>query len=141
MSLDRHRTMQTFSGVSLNVLIVEDEPLVSFDIAATVQELGHSAVEASNAGAALKILAQRDDFDLVMADFGLPDRTGSELAKEIIRRWPGVAVVLVTGYPELPRGLASELPRLTKPLTTAQIASLLDQLAPMARVRRDRTTA
>lgn len=141
MSVDRRRTMKTFSSVSLNVLIVEDEPLVSFDIAATIHDLGHCAVEAATAGVALRMLAQRDDFDLVMADFGLPDRTGSELATEIIKRWPAVAVVLVTGYPELPRGLASELPRLTKPVTTAQIASLLDQLTPMARVRRDQASA
>ena len=43
----------------------------------------------------------------------MPGMTGTELAHELSRRRPGLAVLLVSGYAEL-EGVAPELPRLVK---------------------------
>src|SRR5690606_6978636 len=50
--------------------------------------------EASTAGGALAI-ADREDLDCVLLDYRLPDRDGSELIEDFVRR--GLSVVMLTG--------------------------------------------
>ena len=57
----------------------------------------------------------------------MPGMTGSELASEINRQWPGLPVVLATGYAELPPGEDDrlQLPRLPKPFSQNQLADVI----------------
>ena len=48
--------------------------------------------------------------------------TGVQLAEAIRADWSNLPIILATGYAELPAGLGSELPKLSKPFTQQQLA-------------------
>ncbi|UIY32288.1 response regulator (plasmid) [Neorhizobium galegae] len=107
---------------ALTVLVVDDDSLVSMGTSAMLEDLGHVATEASSAAAALEILGSDRKFDLVITDHAMPGMTGAELARRILASYPGLPVILASGYVELheDHGL-SDLPRMTKPFTQEQL--------------------
>jgi len=54
----------------------------------------------------------------------MPGMTGADLARQVRERWPGLPVLIVSGYAET-EGLAPELPRLSKPFRQADLAASL----------------
>jgi signal transduction histidine kinase len=107
---------------SLNVLVVDDDALVCMGTAAMLEDMGHIATETSSAAGALQVLASRERVDLVITDHAMPGMTGAELARLIFTSYPGLPVILASGYAELPEDqeLAGLL-RLTKPFTQQQL--------------------
>jgi len=105
----------------LNVLAVDDDRLVLFSTVAMLEDLGHSALEATSGPQALDIL-RRDagSIDLVLTDQAMPQMTGLQLADSIRAEWPQMPVVLATGYAELPEGVL--LPKLSKPFFQDDLA-------------------
>ncbi|MCJ9668736.1 MULTISPECIES: response regulator [unclassified Neorhizobium] len=107
---------------ALTVLVVDDDALVSMGTSAMLEDLGHVTTEAPSAAAALEILNSGRRFDLVITDHAMPGMTGAELARLIIGSYPGLPVILASGYVELheDHGL-SDLLRMTKPFTQEQL--------------------
>jgi CheY-like chemotaxis protein len=111
----------------LTVLAVDDDALVLMNTSLMLEDLGHTVIEAYSGGQALDVLARAETIDLVITDHSMPGMTGSELALEICRRWPGMPVMLATGYAELPPGEDGrlQLPRLPKPFSQNQLADMI----------------
>ena len=64
-----------------------------------LNELGYRTMVASNASDALKILEEdAGRFDLVFSDIVMPGMDGLQLGQEIRSRFPGLPVVLTSGY-------------------------------------------
>lgn len=99
----------------LGVLVVDDDPLVLGATAAMLEDIGFAVIEASSGRQALDILESKRDFDVVLTDQAMPGMTGVQLIAAIRARWPHLAVVLGTGYAELPEGADPDLIRLGKP--------------------------
>jgi PAS domain S-box-containing protein len=110
------------NGQHLVVLAVDDDALVLMNTAAMLEDLGHTVREARSGDEALKILGQGTKFDLVVTDQAMPRMTGVQLAEIIKADWSNLPIILATGYAELPAGLGSELPKLSKPFTQQQLA-------------------
>ena len=91
-------------------------------------DLGHSVQETNSAERALKLLDGGEELDLVVTDHAMPGMTGTELAKIIRVRRPGLPVLLVSGYTELPASELSQLPRLAKPYQQADLQAAIDHL-------------
>ena len=89
-----------------------------------LEDLGHEASEAYSAEAALKILAESPGVELVITDQNMPGMTGLQLAQQIEKQWPDIAIMLATGYAELPPGEGAHLRKLAKPFTQAARARL-----------------
>jgi signal transduction histidine kinase len=107
---------------SLRVLVVDDDVLVSMGTSAMLEDLGHTTVEAPSAAVALEILGSEQTFDLVITDQAMPGMTGAELARLIFSSFPGLPVILASGYSELPDdGGLSALLRMTKPFTQEEL--------------------
>jgi PAS domain S-box-containing protein len=106
----------------LNVLAVDDDPLVLMNTVLMLEDLGHQAMQAYSAEEALRLLEQGPLPDLVVTDHAMPRMTGGELATEIARLLPGLPVILASGYAEIPGGVSCDLPRLAKPFTQSQLA-------------------
>jgi len=109
------------------ILVVDDDPIVAAGTAAMLEDLGHSVIEVGSAEIALQVLSSESDIDFVITDHAMPGMTGAELVERIRSRWPGLPVVLASGYTELP---ADELglPRLPKPYRQEELARLVANL-------------
>ncbi len=81
------------------ILVVEDEDDVRNFTRDTLRELGYDVREAANGPAALDALERNPRLRLLFTDIGLPGGlNGRQLADEVRRRWPGIRVLLTTGY-------------------------------------------
>jgi two-component system, NtrC family, sensor kinase len=79
------------------VLLVEDNAEVAEVTKAYLEQLGYQVRHAASAQAGLDQLA--DDVDLVFSDILMPGgMNGLELADAVRRRYPGLPVLLTTGY-------------------------------------------
>jgi signal transduction histidine kinase/ActR/RegA family two-component response regulator len=105
------------------VLIVDDDLLVMTGIAAMIEDLGHTPIEAHSGAEALAKLASDIEIDLLITDHAMPGMTGLQLAGHVHRTYPGLPVILATGYAELPGDPASlGILRLAKPCNQYDIA-------------------
>jgi CheY-like chemotaxis protein len=83
----------------LCVLLVEDNKEVGEFAIQLLGELGHDARLAVDAAEALAALEEHPTtFDMVFSDVVMPGMSGIELGREIRKRWPGMRVVLTSGY-------------------------------------------
>ena len=112
----------------LVVLAVDDDQLVLMNTAAMLADLGHEVLEATSGQQALDLLAD-NAVDLVITDYLMPQMNGVQLAEAVDAGWPGVPVLLATGYAELPAGTGTMLPRLAKPFREDQLARAVIELA------------
>jgi signal transduction histidine kinase len=105
------------------VLIVDDDSLVMTGTAAMISDLGHTPVEAHSGAEALDLLLSGLKVDVVLTDHVMPSMTGLQLAGCIQEKFPGLPIILATGYAELPVDpLSLGIARLAKPCTQHEIA-------------------
>ena len=87
------------AGVGQRILLVEDEEAVRDFAKRALSENGYVVVCASDADEAIGIFErERGDFELVFSDVVLPDKTGIQLADELLSRKPDLRVLLSSGY-------------------------------------------
>ena len=81
----------------LRVLVVDDEEEL---VDALVERLNLRGIVAQGVttGAAALEHVESDDYDVVLLDVKMPAPGGLEVLSEIKKRWPRVAVVLLTGH-------------------------------------------
>ncbi len=87
------------TGRGYRVLVVEDNDDVRMFSTELLEDLGYKVRRVADASAALAILSN-DEFavDLVFSDVIMPGMNGVELASIIRERYPGLPVVLTSGY-------------------------------------------
>jgi PAS domain S-box-containing protein len=114
------------SARRLNVLLVDDDLLVSTNTVYMLMDLGHSVVDVSSGAQALQRLQSGQDFDVVVTDFAMPNMNGLDLATRIKRNWPNLPIILATGYAELAPQATVEFYRLAKPYSQKALAEALE---------------
>jgi CheY-like chemotaxis protein len=115
-------------GQGETVLIVDDEPTLRMLMSDVLNELGYTAIEASDAVAAIKVLQSNVRVDLLITDVGLPGgMNGRQVADAGRITRPQMKVLFVTGYAEnaaVGNGhLAPGMQILTKPFAMEALAS------------------
>jgi signal transduction histidine kinase len=115
------------------VLIVDDEPTVRMLVMEVLEELGYSAIEASDASSGLKVLRSDLRIDLVVSDVGLPGgMNGRQMIDAARDVRPEVKVLFITGYAEnaaIGHGhLVAGMHVMTKPFTMEVLATRVRQL-------------
>lgn len=80
------------------VLLVEDNVLVSLSTAGMLQDFGYAVHRATDGKGALKQLEQHAEIALMIADVGLPDMNGHQLAARARARHAGLRVLFISGY-------------------------------------------
>jgi signal transduction histidine kinase len=109
------------------VLVVDDDLLVLTGMAAMIEDLGHTAIEAHSGPEALAMLASGLKAQIVVTDHAMPVMTGLQLAERIQHQFPGLPIILATGYAELPGDpVARGIARLAKPCSQSEIALAID---------------
>jgi signal transduction histidine kinase/ActR/RegA family two-component response regulator len=110
------------------VLVVDDEPTVRMLITDILDELGLTAIEASDSAAGLKVLQSDVRIDLLVTDVGLPGgMNGRQMADAGRVGRPNLKVLFITGYAEnaaVGNGqLAPGMAVLTKPFPVETMAA------------------
>lgn len=89
--------MDELRGKGERVLLVEDDDDARKALRQIIEELGYAATAAATAEEA-GLLPQEPPFLLLLADVGLPGAQGTDLANGLKDRWPGLRVILFSGY-------------------------------------------
>lgn len=114
--------------VRATVLLVEDDALIAMSTVAMLEDLGHTVIEAHSGEEALSILEGQAAVGLLLTDHATPGMTGIELAGQARKMKPGLPILLVTGYAELPGDQGAGVPRLSKPYEQHQLAAAIRSL-------------
>jgi excisionase family DNA binding protein len=113
------------------VLVVDDDEVTRALVAGLLQPRGHWLVEAGDAEAGLAA-ARRQRFDLLLIDFKLPGRNGTELVHELRDEYSPSQIVMITAFPDLVQiNQLFELGALTllrKPLESVQFLECVERI-------------
>lgn len=114
------------------ILLAEDEVLVRELAFEDLTDAGFEVVAARNGDAALAILQDDRNFDLLFTDIRMPGSIdGWELAAEAKRLIPGLKVVYSTGLDESDKGLDSSDRLIQKPYRLDALLAVLGDLMPL----------
>jgi CheY-like chemotaxis protein len=83
------------------ILFIDDEKAMVDTIQPMIERLGYKVTARTSSIEALEAFrANPDRFDLVITDFTMPNMTGMELAKELLKLRSDILIILCTGYSE-----------------------------------------
>jgi signal transduction histidine kinase/CheY-like chemotaxis protein/integral membrane sensor domain MASE1 len=121
---------EIFAVVRGNALVVEDDSAVAVICADALEQLGYRTDRVESAHAALKFMQRGAPVDLVVSDILMPGSVnGLELARQIRRQWPRVAILLMTGYSGDDQDPAGEgFALLRKPFDLTTLADALQKV-------------
>jgi two-component system, cell cycle sensor histidine kinase and response regulator CckA len=86
------------------ILLVDDEEGIRAALQRLLLAAGHLVVVARHGAEALEMArVHRGSLDLVLSDVVMPEMNGAELADALAAEYPGLAVILMSGY--APAGL------------------------------------
>jgi PAS domain S-box-containing protein len=123
-----------------SVILVDDQASTRMAMGALLEDAGYQVLTVPDADTALAALAERHH-DVVVTDVLMPGKSGLDLLDEVAARWPDVAVLLITGEPNITT--ASQAVRagaydyLGKPISGDLLASAISA----ALERRERRTS
>ena len=117
------------ADIATDVLIIEDEAFIAFDLEALVESLGHRVIgTASTRTQALEIARDKRP-GLILADIQLADgSSGLDAVNDLLKSFEA-PVIFITAYPE--RFLTGERPEpaflIAKPYKPATVSAILSQ--------------
>lgn len=82
-------------------LVVDDDEEVRRTVARVLGSIGLTTAEARNGREALALLEEWGEIPLIVSDLHMPEMDGLALLREVIRRWPNVAFIMLTGVAEV----------------------------------------
>ena len=110
------------------VLIVDNEALIRISAVHIIEDAGFSALEASNADDAIKMLEERPDIRAVFTDINMSgSMDGLKLAHAIRDHWPALHLIVASGL-----NVEDKLPVngrfIRKPYSAEQVTAVLCEL-------------
>jgi DNA-binding NarL/FixJ family response regulator len=83
------------------VLIADDHALVRSGLRQCLQDSGRfTAIEEAASGSQVLDALRAGEFDLVILDINMPDRSGLDILKHVRSSHPDVKMLVLSGYPE-----------------------------------------
>ena len=114
---------------SAEVLIIEDEPLISMQLEDLVSALGHNVVATATTRSQARDRFAQNRPNLVLADIQLADGSSGIDAVEDILKFGDVPVIFITAFPE--KLLTGQRPEptyiITKPFQEATVRAAISQ--------------
>ena len=114
----------------LQILLIDDEPLVRNLLRKVLERAGHTVTEASNGQEGVRCFRE-NNFDLVITDHGMPVMNGLDAAFRIKKQKPETPVILITGWQtetdatfQKPSGIDEFI---TKPFDLEELIDLIEK--------------
>lgn len=124
----------------MRILLTEDDDSVRIFVSRALQLDGHQVDVATDGLEALERLQEMDgEFDILVSDVKMPMKDGIALAHEVAARWPGLPILLMTGFADQ-RERAEDLEArikdvLSKPFTLQEIRDAVHDAADIPNTR------
>jgi DNA-directed RNA polymerase specialized sigma24 family protein/CheY-like chemotaxis protein len=117
------------ADIATDVLIIEDEAFIAFDLEGLVESLGHRAIGIARTRQEAISIARGKQPGLILADIQLADgSSGIDAVNDLLASFE-VPVIFITAYPE--RFLTGERPEpaflIAKPYQPATVSAVLSQ--------------
>ena len=114
------------------ILLVEDHADTRQCMQRLLESRGHTVRSAGDAQSAIE-LSEREKFDLLIADLGLPDRDGLELLRELRQREPALPAIALSGF-GLPKDVVNSkeagfVAHFVKPVDLQKLHAVINTLA------------
>lgn len=115
------------------VLVVDDEENARLGLSRLLTRDGYQVKSASSSEEALEILGQHQ-ISLVISDINMPGMNGMALLRELNRRHPETAVIMLTAFGEIESYIDAmnlgAFEYLHKPIRSAELKSVLVKIFP-----------
>ena len=117
------------SPVMVEVAVLDDDPDFLTYIEDLLKDEGPYAVRTFARPDALLSAAEEERPDIVLLDMKMGEFSGAQVLEQLLARWPGLCVIIVTGYPSLEDMRVTfklkVFDYLAKPFTLAQLRQTL----------------
>lgn len=112
------------------ILLLEEEPSIREALVQHLQEAGFVVIEAADSDAALAQLKGSSAIHGLVADAHVPGKIdGFELADQARKRWPDLAVVMMSGHSDESSGpVPAGAEFIAKPYLSTHLAPALNRL-------------
>lgn len=123
-------TVDPVDGPKASILVVDDEDFIREIICRKLNGSGFECDSAPSAEDALARIAQ-NDYDCVLSDIHMPGMSGVDLLRQIKLQSQDLAVILITGAPDIDAALEAmrlgAYDHLSKPLNLAALEMTVDR--------------
>mgnify|MGYP001565404219 FL=1 len=114
-----------------HILVIDDEPLVRRSLCEFLTLSGYTVSSACNGKEALSLLKEYTA-DIIITDIKMPEMDGIQLLKHIKKNYPGIAVILMTGYGSIENAVEAvkegAYDYITKPIVDNEIKFVIERL-------------
>ncbi len=131
LRFDRDSQVRKTASESFDILAIDDQEIIRELLTGMLEQLGYNVTVCSSGTAGIEAF-ERDEYDLVITDIGLPDIDGWQVAETIKRRDPNIPIIMITGW-----GLGRETERanrlgiehiLPKPFRLENLSELIEDI-------------
>lgn len=128
------RKLETASE-NQTILFVDDDEMIRRAISSILETKYQTAVASSAEEALLALSIPENEIGCIITDYSLPGSSGVELAEEVARKFVGIPVILISGFPERSVSESSCIAEfLPKPFTRETLFSAIDKAIDERRV-------
>ncbi|HTX34574.1 MAG TPA: response regulator [Bryobacteraceae bacterium] len=108
-----------------SILVVDDSDAIRKVVCAMLTQNGYTCLEACNGAEALSFLRTGAKIHLVLTDVAMPRMGGAELAAYLVREYPSLPILFMSGYTDNPMVRAIEQTPifLPKPFTASALTT------------------
>ena len=106
------------------ILVVDDQDLVRDVVRIALEEAGHTVLPAASPSAALALVRNETDIDLLLVDVVMPEMDAFELAARLSAGLPGVKILYMSGYTDA----REEGHFIQKPFSPSQLVATVESI-------------
>jgi CheY-like chemotaxis protein len=110
------------------ILVVDDDMVVLQTTTEMLRRSGFEAVEAAGGLEALQVLESSARVTVLLTDCDMPVVSGSNLARQVIERWPHIGIIAMSGQPR-PADMPLQAGFIAKPFRAAALAAMVRALS------------
>ena len=130
--VEQELSLMEVGGNGERILFIEDETGVRELSSKALRDYGYEVIEAKNAGEAREIFEkQKRNFQLVVCDIILPDKSGIELMENIQSLHPNIKILFISGYADhrshWPEVVKTGMPFLQKPYSLVDLLKMIKE--------------
>ncbi len=124
----------------LNVLIIDDEPLMRLSMVDALEGVGCQVTAAATGTEGIHVLEKRE-VDVVITDLRLPGADGLAVLKACKERNPNIEVILITAHGSVDTAVGAiklgAFDYITKPFQMDELLLIVERVGKMFQLRRD----